>query len=60
MDKYLNRSRNTAINSVYEPSYLYSSAKVAALSRYNPILDISPIKLDLDLTAKTHNYLLVK
>jgi hypothetical protein len=53
MDKYLNRSRMTAINSIYEPSYLYSSAKPAALSRYNPNLDISPIKLDTLMNART-------
>lgn len=59
MDKYLNRSRMTAINSIYQPSYLYSSAKAAALSRYNPLVDISPLKLDLELNARTADRLIL-
>ena len=58
MDKYLNRSRFTAVNSNYSPSYLYSSAKAAALSRYSPALDITPLKFDLETAAKTNNYVL--
>ena len=51
MDKYIGRSRLTAANSYYEPSYLYSSAKDTSFSRYHPSLQASPLKLHLEATS---------